>query len=78
MVEDHDSSTEIYLKEIGIEQKYGLNSPIYNLFRTFCRYDAFFFLRHAHSGYTIEKNYAFFPGYPLMIRNITKLTLGFT
>ena len=74
--EDHDTSTEIYLKQIGVEEKFGYNSLLYGLFRTFFRYDAFFFLRHAYSGYTIEKNYAFFPFYPLILRNLTKFIVG--
>jgi len=37
------------------------------------KFDALMFIKHAHEGFIVEKNYCFFPFYPLFIRNFSKL-----
>jgi phosphatidylinositol glycan class V len=40
------------------------------VFSGFAKWDGLFFLQIAHEGYLFEKNHAFFPGFPLVIRAI--------
>ena len=72
---DHDTSTVIHLKEIGAEELLGKNSMVYHVHKALVRYDAFFFLKHAHEGHSVEKNFAFFPGYSQALRAFTKGSL---
>jgi len=48
IIEDKDTSTNLYLKEVGVELKYGKNSLMYLWIHSLFRYDAFFFIRHAY------------------------------
>jgi phosphatidylinositol glycan class V len=49
------------------------NSFFFHLIKIFCRYDAFFFLKHSLNAYNFEKNYAFFPFFPYLLKNLSKL-----
>ncbi len=74
-ITDHDTSTSIHLNEIGAEELLGKNSLMYYSHKALVRYDAFFFLKHAQNGHTVEKNFAFFPVYSKMLKGFTKLML---
>jgi phosphatidylinositol glycan class V len=44
------------------------------------KWDALFFIKISHDGYEFEKNHAFFPLFPLMIRSVARVlqpVLGF-
>ncbi|CAG9318676.1 unnamed protein product [Blepharisma stoltei] len=66
LIEDYDNSITLRGSHIP-------NSPIGKLFAGLARWDSLFFLQISHEGYLYEKNHAFFPLYPLLIRYLAKI-----
>ena len=66
LVEDYDSCIFLVIsKQPGSHVP---NSLIGHLFASLAKWDALFFLQIAHEGYLYEKNHAFFPLFPMLIR----------
>jgi len=61
LIEDYDTSVSLPGSHVS-------SSPIGRLLSGLAKWDSLFFLEIAHNGYLYEKNHAFFPLYPLLIR----------
>ena len=58
---DYDSSLDLPSSHVPV-------APPCNLLRSIVKWDSLYFLEVAHNGYMYEKNHAFFPFYPMLIR----------
>ena len=64
-----DTGFDIYL-EI---QNRPVNGDVYRLLRPFLFYDSDYFLEIVFNGYNYDKQHAFFPGYPLVLKTTAKM-----
>lgn len=64
---NRDTGFDVYLK---IHNK-PVNESVFRLLRPFLFYDSDYFLEIVFNGYNYDKQHAFFPGYPLILRFIT-------
>lgn len=69
IVRDYDSSAFLVIATQP-DSHTSSHTFLGNLLNAACKWDALFFLQIAHSGYLFEKNHAFFPLYPLLIRAV--------
>lgn len=69
LFEDYDKSALLLLDPSILKQ----NRP-YFLSKSFIRWDSFFFIKIATVGYQFDKNHAFFPLYPLLLKIINQFT----
>jgi phosphatidylinositol glycan class V len=68
-VRDYDSSAFL-VRATQPDSHTSSHTLLGSLINAACKWDALFFLQIAHSGYLYEKNHAFFPLYPLLIRAV--------
>ena len=68
-VRDYDSSA-LLVAVTQPDSHTSSHTLLGSLLNAACKWDALFFLQIAHSGYLYEKNHAFFPLYPLLIRAV--------
>lgn len=69
LFEDYDKSALLLLDQAILKK----GRP-YFLSKTFIRWDSFFFIKIATVGYQFDKNHAFFPFYPLLLKTANQFT----
>jgi GPI mannosyltransferase 2 len=68
--EPYDASTQLLFKAGELNSAENI---LFHVFKSFNNYDSLFFIQIADNDYEYEKNHAFFPLYPYMIRYLKKV-----
>lgn len=75
LIEDYDSSLTLVI--VTKKGSHVPDSVVGRLFAGLAKWDSLFFLQISHEGYLYEKNHAFFPLYPYLIRFIARCLAPF-